>query len=247
MNLSDINKSNIPTHVAIIMDGNGRWAKKQGKARVFGHQAGAETVRRILEISGEIGIKYLTLYAFSTENWNRPKEEVDALMALLIKAIDGELENLIKNQVRLMAIGNLKSLPEECQKELQNAIEKTANNKGITLILALSYSGRWEITSAIQQITEVIQSGKLNPKDISEETICTFLSTKNIPDPDIVIRTGGEQRISNFLLWQIAYAEFFFPQKFWPEFQKEDFLQIIADYQSRERRFGKTSEQIQKS
>ena len=163
MNLSDINKNNIPTHVAIIMDGNGRWAKKQGKARVFGHQAGAETVRRILEISGEIGIKYLTLYAFSTENWNRPKEEVDALMALLIKAIDGELENLIKNQVRLMTIGNLKSLPEECQKELQNAIEKTANNKGITLILALSYSGRWEITSAIQQITLVQQhtTGKI--------------------------------------------------------------------------------------
>lgn len=247
MNLSAINKNNIPAHVAIIMDGNGRWAKKQGKARVFGHQAGAETVRRILEVSGEIGIKYLTLYAFSTENWNRPKEEVDALMSLLVKAIDGELENLIKNQVRLMAIGNLKSLPEECQKELLNAIEKTANNKGITLILALSYSGRWEITNAIQQIAEIIQNGKLNAKEISEETICTFLNTKNIPDPDIVIRTGGEQRISNFLLWQIAYAEFFFPQKFWPEFQKEDFLQIIADYQSRERRFGKTSEQVQKS
>lgn len=247
MNLSAINKNNIPAHVAIIMDGNGRWAKKQGKARVFGHQAGAETVRRILEVSGEIGIKYLTLYAFSTENWNRPKEEVDALMSLLIKAIHGELENLIKNQVRLMAIGNLKSLPEECQKELLNAIEKTANNKGITLILALSYSGRWEITNAIQQIAEIIQNGKLNAKEISEETICTFLNTKNIPDPDIVIRTGGEQRISNFLLWQIAYAEFFFPQKFWPEFQKEDFLQIITDYQSRERRFGKTSEQVQKS
>jgi undecaprenyl diphosphate synthase len=247
MNLSTINKNNIPAHVAIIMDGNGRWAKKQGKARVFGHQAGAETVRRILEVSGEIGIKYLTLYAFSTENWNRPKEEVDALMSLLVKAIHGELENLIKNQVRLMAIGNLKSLPEECQKELLNAIEKTANNKGITLILALSYSGRWEITNAIQQIAEIIQNGKLNAKEISEETICTFLNTKNIPDPDIVIRTGGEQRISNFLLWQIAYAEFFFPQKFWPEFQKEDFLQIITDYQSRERRFGKTSEQVQKS
>lgn len=247
MNLSAINKNNIPAHVAIIMDGNGRWAKKQGKARVFGHQAGAETVRRILEVSGEIGIKYLTLYAFSTENWNRPKEEVDALMSLLVKAIHGELENLIKNQVRLMAIGNLKSLPEECQKELLNAIEKTANNKGITLILALSYSGRWEITNAIQQIAEIIQNGKLNAKEISEETICTFLNTKNIPDPDIVIRTGGEQRISNFLLWQIAYAEFFFPQKFWPEFQKKDFLQIIADYQSRERRFGKTSEQVQKS
>lgn len=247
MNLSAINKNNIPAHVAIIMDGNGRWAKKQGKARVFGHQAGAETVRRILEVSGEIGIKYLTLYAFSTENWNRPKEEVDALMSLLVKAIHGELENLIKNQVRLMAIGNLKSLPEECQKELLNAIEKTANNKGITLILALSYSGRWEITNAIQQIAEIIQNGKLNAKEISEETICTFLNTKNIPDPDIVIRTGGEQRISNFLLWQIAYAEFFFPQKFWPEFQKEDFLQIITDYQSRERRFGKTSEQVQKS
>lgn len=247
MNLSAINKNNIPAHVAIIMDGNGRWAKKQGKARVFGHQAGAETVRRILEVSGEIGIKYLTLYAFSTENWNRPKEEVDALMSLLVKAIHGELKNLIKNQVRLMAIGNLKSLPEECQKELLNAIEKTANNKGITLILALSYSGRWEITNAIQQIAEIIQNGKLNAKEISEETICTFLNTKNIPDPDIVIRTGGEQRISNFLLWQIAYAEFFFPQKFWPEFQKEDFLQIITDYQSRERRFGKTSEQVQKS
>ncbi len=247
MNLSAINKNNIPAHVAIIMDGNGRWAKKQGKARVFGHQAGAETVRRILEVSGEIGIKYLTLYAFSTENWNRPKEEVDALMSLLVKAIHGELENLIKNQVRLMAIGNLKSLPEECQKELLNAIDKTASNKGITLILALSYSGRWEITNAIQQIAEIIQNGKLNAKEISEETICTFLNTKNIPDPDIVIRTGGEQRISNFLLWQIAYAEFFFPQKFWPEFQKEDFLQIITDYQSRERRFGKTSEQVQKS
>lgn len=247
MNRSDINKNNIPAHVAIIMDGNGRWAKRQGKARVFGHQAGAETVRRILEVSGEIGVKYLTLYAFSTENWNRPKEEVDALMALLIKAIHGELENLMKNQVRLMAIGNLTSLPEKCQKELQNAIEKTANNKGITLILALSYSGRWEITHAMQQIAENIQSEKLNPKEISEETICKFLNTKNIPDPDIVIRTGGEQRISNFLLWQIAYAEFFFPKKFWPEFQKEDFLQIITEYQSRERRFGKTSEQVQKS
>lgn len=247
MTPTNIDKNRIPEHVAIIMDGNGRWAKKQGKKRIFGHQAGAETVRRTLQIAAEIGVKYLTLYAFSTENWNRPKEEVDALMTLLVKSIHGELDNLMKNQVRLKAIGNLQALPIECQEGLQNAITTTENNKGITLVLALSYSGRWEISHAIRQIAEAVQNGTLNPQDISEENIVNYLNTSNIPDPDIVIRTGGEQRISNFLLWQIAYAEFFFPQKYWPEFQKEDFLEIIVQFQSRERRFGKTSEQVQKS
>lgn len=241
----DLDKNKIPTHISIIMDGNGRWAKKQGKARVYGHQAGAETVRKVLEASAEVGVKYLTLYAFSTENWNRPQEEIDALMTLLVKSIHAELDNLMNNQVCLKVIGDLAALPNDCQQEMQNAINKTANNQGITLILALSYSGRWELTRAMQQIAKSVQEGKISPDQITEATLIQNLNTYNIPDPDIVIRTGGEQRISNFLLWQIAYAEFFFPEKYWPEFQKEDLWTIIYQFQNRERRFGKISEQIQ--
>lgn len=241
----DLDKNKIPTHISIIMDGNGRWAKKQGKARVYGHQAGAETVRKVLEASAEVGVKYLTLYAFSTENWNRPQEEIDALMTLLVKSIHAELDNLMNNQVCLKVIGDLAALPNDCQQEMQNAINKTANNQGITLVLALSYSGRWELTRAMQQIAKSVQDGKISPDQITEATLIQNLNTYNIPDPDIVIRTGGEQRISNFLLWQIAYAEFFFPEKYWPEFQKEDLWTIIYQFQNRERRFGKISEQIQ--
>ncbi|MCL2246119.1 MAG: isoprenyl transferase [Lentimicrobiaceae bacterium] len=231
----------IPDHVAIIMDGNGRWAEEQGKERIFGHQNGVQAVRNAIEGAGEAGVKYLTLYAFSTENWNRPKEEIDALMSLLVRAIQNELDNLMANNVRLQAIGNLATLPQRCRSELKDAIETTKNNTGLTVVLALSYSGRWEIVNAVKEIVNNYRK----EQEITETVFASFLNTKEMPDPDILIRTGRERRISNFLLWQIAYAELFFPELLWPDFKKEDLFEIIAEYQTRQRRFGKTGTQVE--
>ncbi|MBO4655365.1 MAG: isoprenyl transferase [Bacteroidales bacterium] len=242
--LHRIDKARVPAHIAIIMDGNGRWAKQQSQERVFGHQHGVESVRRVIEAAAEAGVKYLTLYTFSTENWNRPKAEVDALMSLLVSAVHNELESLKKNRVRLKAIGNLSDLPSECYNELQRALQETAEDKGLTVVLALSYSGRSELTHAARKVAEAARNGQLKPEDITADTIGKYLYDSEIPDPDILIRTGGEYRISNFLLWQMAYTEFFFLPKMWPEFQKEDLWQTIVDFQSRERRFGQTGEQV---
>lgn len=242
--MTAIKKDKVPSHVAIIMDGNGRWAKQQGEDRIFGHHEGVNSVREIVEAAAEVGVKYLTLYAFSTENWNRPKEEVDALMELLVATISMETPQLHKNNVKLEAIGNLKSLPTSCFNELQESISITRNNTGLTLILALSYSSKWEITASVKEIAEQVASGKLNPSDITEETISSHLCTTRYPDPELMIRTSGEHRISNFLLWQLAYAEFYFTDTLWPDFRKQEFYTAINDYQNRERRFGKTSEQI---
>lgn len=242
--IKQIDPKRLPKHVAIIMDGNGRWAKQQSQARVFGHQQGVETVRRVIEAAAEVGIKYLTLYTFSTENWNRPKEEVDALMSLLVKAVHDELESLKKNKVRLKAIGDVEDLPPLCRSELQRALDETANDTGLTVVLALSYSGRMELTHAAQKMAAAVRDGLLKPEDITVDMVGKYLYDSEIPDPEILIRTGGEYRISNFLLWQAAYSEFFFMPIMWPEFQKNDLWQVILDYQSRERRFGKTSEQV---
>lgn len=239
-----IDKSKLPKHVAIIMDGNGRWAKKQGKLRVFGHNNGVASVRETTEAAAELGIEYLTLYAFSTENWSRPKYEVDALMKLLVKTISKETKTLTKNNIRLQAIGNIKNLPGDCYQELKEAIKKTENNTRMTLVLALSYSSKWEITEAVKELVKNVKSGKLKQENISEETINSHLCTAKMPDPELLIRTSGEYRISNFLLWQIAYSELYFTDKLWPEFRKEDFYEAIVNYQQRERRFGKTSEQL---
>ncbi|MBI3503147.1 MAG: isoprenyl transferase [Bacteroidetes bacterium] len=239
-----IDADKLPRHVAIIMDGNGRWAKQQGEHRIFGHQHGVESVREITEAAAEIGIKYLTLYAFSTENWSRPKEEVDALMTLLVSTIHKEVPTLNKNKIRLIAIGNLKTLPESCCNELLSAMQETAGNTHMTLVLALSYSARWEILEAVKLIASKVKREKLKEKDIDEKVFSRYLKTPNFPDPELLIRTSGEQRVSNFLLWQIAYAELYFTEKLWPDFRKEDFFEAILDYQQRERRFGKTSEQV---
>ncbi|NQX92740.1 MAG: isoprenyl transferase, partial [Flavobacteriales bacterium] len=233
-------QNRIPQHVAIIMDGNGRWAQEQGHERIYGHLSGVEAVRESLKAARELGVKYLTLYAFSTENWNRPIEEVNALMDLLVQTIVNELDELNENNVRLRAIGNLKHLPASCEQQLQSAIEDTKDNDSIDLILALSYSSRWEITEAVKKI---IQDG-VKEEEINDELIQKYLSTQDIPDPELMIRTSGEQRISNFLLWQLAYAELYFTSTYWPDFKKEDFFEAISVYQSRERRFGKTSEQL---
>lgn len=242
--LTSIDPQRLPQHIAIIMDGNGRWAKQRGLDRTFGHQEGANTVRRILKECGRLGIPYLTLYAFSTENWNRPKAEVDALMSLLVRALHEELPNLMENQVRLNVIGNLDDLPQQCREGLASAIQQTSNNTRITLTLALSYSGRSELKNCISKIAKKIENHELSSKDITDEIITQNLYTHTLPDPDIMIRTGGEQRVSNFLLWQIAYAELFFSPVLWPDFDCEHLHDIILQYQSRERRFGKTSEQI---
>ncbi len=241
-----ISKDKLPKHVAIIMDGNGRWAKKKGNRRIFGHKNGVKAVKETVEAAGEIGIKYLTLYAFSTENWNRPKAEVDALMSLFISAVKNETENLIKNNVKLKAIGNLNSLPNSVLENLNEIIERTKNNTGLTLILALSYSSRQEITNAVKDITKQIESGKITNKNITEELISNHLYTKEFPDPELLIRTSGEYRISNFLLWQISYSELYFTDTLWPDFSKEDFFNAVYNFQQRERRFGKTSEQLTK-
>tara|TARA_Y100001954_G_scaffold103161_1_gene112303 strand:+ start:109 stop:843 length:735 start_codon:yes stop_codon:yes gene_type:complete len=240
MFLEKIDKENLPNHVAITMDGNGRWAKTQGKFRVFGHQNGVKAVKDTVEAAAELGVKYLTLYAFSTENWNRPKVEVDALMSLLISTISKETKTLMDNNIRLSAIGNLNDLPKKCQKKLQDAIDKTKKNNRTTLILALSYSSKWEIINAIKQI---VKDG-VSEEDINEEMFSQYLTTKGVPNPELLIRTSGEQRISNFLLWQISYSELYFTEKLWPEFNKEDFYEAIFEFQKRERRFGKTSEQL---
>ena len=241
----DINLDILPEHIAIVMDGNGRWAKQKGFDRIFGHTNGINTVRQITEATAEVGIKYLTLYTFSTENWNRPQEEIHGIMKLLVESIEKESETFRKNNVRLLAIGDLLRLPEDVNKKLQTCIAETSSNTGLSLVLALSYSSRWEITNAIKNIAKDCLSGKIDDIGLIDETVISdYLTTRNIPDPDIVIRTGGDIRISNFLLWQAAYAEFFFTKTYWPEFTKDEFFRIISEFQNRERRFGKTSEQI---
>ena len=245
MNYKDqIQRNRIPRHVAIIMDGNGRWAKRQGLARMFGHRQGVETVHNITEAAADLGIEYLTLYAFSTENWNRPKEEVDALMSLLVDTIVKETPTLMKNNIRLSTIGDLSRLPENAQQKFLACMAQTEGNTGLNLVIALSYSARWEIIQATRTIAAAIQRGEILPEDISEELISERMTTANMPDPDLLIRTSGELRISNFLLWQLAYSELYFTDCLWPEFTNEDFYRAILDYQQRERRFGKTSEQI---
>ena len=245
MSLKDqINTEKLPKHIAIIMDGNGRWAERHGEQRVFGHQNGVKSVRDATEAAAELGVKYLTLYAFSTENWNRPIEEVNALMELLVHTISQEKETLNKNNVRLLAIGNLDSLPGNCRNELAEAIKETSNNTRMSLVLALSYSSRWEITNAMKKIAADIQAGKISVDAIDESLISSSLTTNGIPDPELMIRTSGETRISNFLLWQLAYTELYFTEKLWPEFSKEEFYKAILDYQNRERRFGLVSAQI---
>lgn len=245
MSLQDkIDLNNTPSHVAIIMDGNGRWAKKQGHDRLYGHNFGVESIRETLKAARELKVSYLTLYAFSTENWNRPKAEVDGLMDLLVRSLAKEIKELSESGVRLMTIGDIGGLPENCKNELLDAEEYTKNNTGIHLILALNYSARWEIVNAVQKIAIEAKEGKLYPEKINADLISGFMSTKDIPDPELLIRTSGEHRISNFLLWQIAYTEFHFTDVLWPDFRKEDFFKAVLDYQSRERRFGMVSEQL---
>ncbi len=239
-----IDLSRLPRHVAIIMDGNGRWAKGKGKLRVFGHHNGVVSVRDVVEGAGRLGVEYLTLYTFSAENWNRPRLEVTAIMELLISTINKEIAKLMKNNVRLNAIGDLEQLPMKCYRELKGAIEKTAGNTGLVLTLALSYSSRREIAQAAKNLALQVQSGELKPEDITEDLFSQQLYTHNLPDPELLIRTSGEYRISNYLLWQIAYAELYFTDKLWPDFRSEDLYEAILDYQKRERRFGKTSEQV---
>ncbi len=239
-----VDKNKIPKHVAVIMDGNGRWAKERGQNRLEGHAMGVDSVRATLKAARELGISYLTLYAFSTENWNRPKEEVDGLMDLLVQSITNEMDELNENGVRLLAIGDIDGLPDKCSQSLKRAIVETAQNNEISLILALNYSSKWEIKKAIKSIVADIQNNMIKPNQISDDLISSYLATKNIPDPELLIRTSGEHRISNFLLWQIAYTEFYFTDVHWPDFGRDQFIQAIIDFQGRERRFGKVSEQI---
>ena len=242
--LEQIDKNRLPRHIAIIMDGNGRWAKEHGKDRLFGHFHGVESVRNIVEGSAELGIKYLTLYAFSTENWDRPQYEVVGLMELLLTTIRNEIESLHKNNIKLHVIGDLSMLPVYARKGLDEAIEMTKHNTGLNLIMALSYSGRWELLNAVKNIAWEVKSNKLNVEEIDQHTLQQFLCTSEFPDPELMIRTSGEYRISNFLLYQLAYAELYFTTVRWPEFRKNNLYEAIIDYQSRERRFGKTSEQM---
>lgn len=245
MSLKDkINFSKLPRHIAIIMDGNGRWAKSKNKERFFGHQEGVESVRVITETAAEIGIDYLTLYAFSKENWNRPQEEVDALMELLVLSLEREVETFNKNNIRLLAIGDLVNLPEKSRTTLKRVIHETANNAKLTLVLALNYSSRWEIFNAAKLMALDLDKGTFSLENANENNFTKYLTTNNIPDPELLIRTSGEYRISNFLLWQLAYTELFFSKKYWPDFRQDDFYEAIIDYQGRERRFGKTSEQL---
>ena len=239
-----IDKTRLPRHVAVIMDGNGRWAKSRNLDRTEGHVEGVNTVRKITEIASELGIEYLTLYTFSTENWNRPKYEVDALMNLIVVAIERETPDLIKNNVRLTAIGDWSRMPDFACARLRQCIDDTSHCTGLTLVLALSYSARWEIVDAVKRLAQAVAEGTVKADDINESVIASNLTTGDIPDPDLLIRTGGEMRISNFLLWQIAYSELYFTEKYWPDFSKDDFVDAILDYQRRERRFGKTSEQV---
>ncbi len=247
MSLKDkIDLQRLPKHIAIIMDGNGRWAQKQGKQRIFGHENGVNAVREAAESAAELGVEYLTLYAFSTENWNRPKDEVDALMHLLVETIGKETPTLNKNKIRLNAIGNIESLPEKSQEQLRKTMEETSSNDRMTLNLALSYSSRWELTDAVQKIAAKVKNEQLTIDQIDQSLIGQHLNTAAMPDPELLIRTSGEFRISNFLLWQIAYAELYFTDTLWPDFTKEDLYIALIDYQGRERRFGKTSEQLLK-
>ena len=242
--LEKINKEQLPRHIAIIMDGNGRWAKEQGQDRLYGHFHGVESVRNIVEGAAELGIGYLTLYAFSTENWDRPEYEVVGLMELLVSTIRQEVDSLHKNNIKLHVIGDMNMLPEYARKELNEALEITSENTGLNLIMALSYSGRWELLNAVKNIAYEVKSGRLNVEEIDQDTLQKFLCTSGFPDPELMIRTSGEFRISNFLLYQLAYAELYFTNVRWPDFRKENLYEAILDYQQRERRFGKTSEQV---
>ncbi|MEL6657417.1 MAG: isoprenyl transferase [Bacteroidota bacterium] len=239
-----IDQDRLPEHIAIIMDGNGRWAKEKGKPRVFGHRNGVKSVREVTEAAAELGINYLTLYAFSTENWGRPKLEISALMRLLVETVYQETNTLMENNIRLQAIGEIDKLPKATHQALLDGIENTKNNDRMTLVLALNYSGRSDIAKATKSITNQVQQGLISPDEITPKLISASLSTANMPDPELLIRTSGEARISNFLLWELAYAELYFSNVFWPDFRKPDFYQAIIDYQQRERRFGKISEQI---
>lgn len=239
-----LNKNKIPQHIAIIMDGNGRWAARHGSARTHGHEQGVDAVRSTLEGAGEIGVKYLTLYAFSTENWKRPKDEVDALMSLLVQAIDNETDELMKFNIRLGTIGDIEKLPPGVSKKLNECIKTLNTNTGLNLILALSYSSKWEITEAAKKMARDLQDGKIHNDDIDDKLFAKYMQSSHIPDPELLIRTSGEYRISNFLLWQIAYTELYFTDKLWPDFRKEDLFNAVLDYQNRERRFGKISEQL---
>ena len=239
----NIRLDKLPVHIAVIMDGNGRWAKKRGNSRIFGHKNGVTAVRETVEAAAELGIQYLTLYAFSTENWDRPKREVDALMSLLISTLHEETPTLLKNNISLAAIGDISRLSAKVTEQLKATIEKTSGNTGLKLILALNYSGRWDIVDAVNRISADIAAGKLDIA-ITAEIFSGYLNTRNIPDPELLIRTSGEFRVSNFLLWQIAYTELYFSQTLWPDFRREDFYEAIVDFQKRERRFGKTSEQL---
>jgi len=242
--LEKIDKNSLPRHIAIIMDGNGRWAKEQGQDRLYGHFHGVESVRNIVEGCAELGVEYLTLYAFSTENWERPEYEVIGLMELLVNTIRDEVETLNKNNIRLQVIGDMDMLPGNAQNELKEALEITGRNTGLNLVMALSYSGRWELLHAMKNIAKEVVEGKLSVEDIQQETLQQHLCTRNFPDPELMIRTSGEFRISNFLLYQLAYAELYFTNVRWPEFRKENLYEAILDYQGRERRFGKTSDQV---
>ncbi|MBR6844655.1 MAG: isoprenyl transferase [Bacteroidales bacterium] len=239
--LEQIDRSRVPQHVAIIMDGNGRWAMKQQQERLFGHHNGLTAVREAVEAAVEMGVKYLTLYTFSTENWNRPQAEVDGLMELLITAIEENTAMLLENGVRLATIGDFNRIPERSRKRFQQCMDQTAGNSTLTLVIALSYSSRWEIAEALKQVCRE----RLNPEDVDEETLRRYLTTRDYPDPDLLIRTGGELRVSNFLLWQMAYTEFYFSEQLWPDFRHEDFYVAVLDYQRRQRRFGKTESQVE--
>lgn len=239
-----INTNRLPRHVAVIMDGNGRWARRRGKERVFGHHQGAKAVRKVIEAAAELGIEYLTLYAFSTENWNRPDDEISALMDLMVDSLNNETETLLKNKISAKVIGDINRLSDNVRTKLLETIEVTAGGTRMKLVVALSYSSRWEITTACRRIASAVQKGHLRADQITEETVNANLETAGIPDPELMIRTSGEKRISNFLLWQLAYTELYFTERLWPDFSKEDFYKAVADFQKRERRYGKTSEQI---
>ena len=238
---------NIPTHIAIIMDGNGRWAKKRSLPRIAGHKEGVESVRDIVEICGQLGVNYLTLYAFSTENWKRPKQEVSLLMRLLMRALRDETDKLHEKNVRVHTIGDIAALPQEVQDELLDAIEKTKHNTGLNLLLALSYSGRWDLINAVKQIASEVKKGNLKIEHINDQIVSQHLSTKDIPEPDLLVRTSGELRISNFLLWQLAYSEIYISEVLWPDFRRGELYKAISDYQKRERRFGMVSEQLKQA
>jgi len=245
--IEEVDKSKLPQHVAIIMDGNGRWAKSRGEDRSEGHREGVVSVRKVVEAAVALGLKYLTVYTFSTENWNRPDEEVKALMSLMVAAIYRETPDLMKNNVRLLTIGDTDRLPEDVRNTLAGCIKQTSGNTGTTLVLALSYSSRWEIVQAAKRLAEDVRTGNIDAGDIDESVFSSYLTTNDIPDPDLLIRTGGEKRISNFLLWQLSYSELSFTDIYWPDFRENELYEAILSYQQRERRFGKTSEQITKS